>query len=248
MKSPSISLKGKDLEARLLHRDGLMLIINKPAGIAVHVGPGGGPNLEALFPALRFGLPKPPALAHRLDRDTSGCLVLGRHAKALSKLGKLFSQGRVQKTYWAVVQGGPAKDQGVMNFPLHKISSAQKGWRMVVDEEQGKASLTHYRVLGRSETHSWLSLSPKTGRTHQIRVHCAHMGFPIEGDLQYGATSSEPQKGLHLHARQIVVPISKNKDPIDVTAPPPRALRPLLEACGYRAQAWPSTQFEAQSR
>ncbi|ABK43901.1 pseudouridine synthase [Magnetococcus marinus MC-1] len=246
MKTKTIT--ANDLESRLLYRDGLLLIINKPAGIPVHAGPGGGANLEALFGGLRFGLPKAPALAHRLDRDTSGCLVLGRHAKALSKLGKLFSQGKVQKTYWAVVQGGPPQAQGSMDFPLYKISTAQQGWRMVVDPEQGKSSLTLYRVLGRSATHSWLELTPKTGRTHQIRVHCAHVGLPIEGDLQYGAAPSEPQLTLHLHARQIILPISASKAPINVSAPPPRAMRGLLEQCGYRAEAWPSTRFEPHTR
>src|SRR5690606_28239634 len=93
-----------DLQARVLHRDGLILVIDKPAGLPVHAGPGGGANLEALFDALRFGLPTPPALAHRLDRDTSGCLVLGRHRKALAKLGRLFQAGAVEKVYWAVVE------------------------------------------------------------------------------------------------------------------------------------------------
>ena len=102
----------EEIVARLLYRDGLMLIIDKPAGYAVHKGPKGGESLEDHFGALRFGLPRSPALAHRLDRDTSGCLVLGRHRKALATLGKLFKDGRVGKTYWAVVEGGPAEDEG----------------------------------------------------------------------------------------------------------------------------------------
>src|SRR6266436_6474750 len=95
----------KSLADRVLYRDGLILVIDKPAGIAVHPGPGGGPNLESRFDQLRFGLPHPPALAHRLDRDTSGCLVLGRHPKALRRLGALFASGQVEKVYWAVVEG-----------------------------------------------------------------------------------------------------------------------------------------------
>ena len=96
-----------EIQARVLYRDGLMLVIDKPAGIPVHRGPKGGANLEASFDALRFGLPRPPVLAHRLDRDTSGCLVLGRHRKATASLGLLFKHGKVSKTYWAVVEGGP---------------------------------------------------------------------------------------------------------------------------------------------
>ena len=103
----------EELLASLLHRDGLMLVVNKPAGIPVHRGPKGGDNLEAYFDALRFGLPRNPALAHRLDRDTSGCLVLGRHRKALERLGQCFKQGKVAKTYWAIVEGGPVDEGNV---------------------------------------------------------------------------------------------------------------------------------------
>ena len=102
----------EEMVARLLYRDGLMLVIDKPAGFAVHKGPKGGESLEDHFGALRFGLPRAPALAHRLDRDTSGCLVLGRHRKALAELGRLFKAGSVGKTYWALVEGGPTLDGG----------------------------------------------------------------------------------------------------------------------------------------
>ncbi len=108
----------EEMQARVLHRDGLMLVIDKPAGIAVHRGPKGGPNLEASFDALRYGLPRPPVLAHRLDRDTSGCLVLGRHRKATASLGLLFKHGKISKTYWAVVEGGPVEDEGEIDIPL----------------------------------------------------------------------------------------------------------------------------------
>src|ERR1700742_1262178 len=121
-----------DLQTRLLYRDALMLVLDKPAGIAVHRGPKGGISLEAGFPALRFGLPRDPALAHRLDRETSGCLVLGRHHKALEKLGLLFKQGRVAKTYWAVVVGGPRADEGPIDKPLGR-RDPQRGWWMKVD-------------------------------------------------------------------------------------------------------------------
>ena len=102
-------MTAEEIVARLVYRDGLMLVIDKPAGLAVHKGPKGGESLEDYFDALRFGLPRPPALAHRLDRDTSGCLVLGRHRKALAALGRLFKSGRIGKTYWAVVAGEPGQ-------------------------------------------------------------------------------------------------------------------------------------------
>src|SRR5829696_1855405 len=110
----------EEMGSRLLYRDGLMLVIDKPAGMAVHRGPKGGESLEDHFDALRFGLPRAPSLAHRLDRDTSGCLVLGRHRKALAALGKMFKNGKVGKTYWAVVQGGPSEDEGQIDIPLGK--------------------------------------------------------------------------------------------------------------------------------
>ncbi len=110
---------------RVLYRDGLIIVIDKPARIAVHPGPGGGPNLESRFDELRFGLPHPPALAHRLDRDTSGCLVLGRHPKALRRLGALFADGKVEKVYWAVVEGEPARDRGTDRDRPQKAQSRQ---------------------------------------------------------------------------------------------------------------------------
>src|SRR6202050_980248 len=107
-------MTSEEMVSRLLYRDGLMLVIDKPAGFAVHRGPGrnGGQSLEDHFDALRFGLPRAPALAHQLDRDTSGCLVLGRHRKALAQLGRLFKSGAIGKTYWAVVEGAPETDEG----------------------------------------------------------------------------------------------------------------------------------------
>src|SRR5688572_10921673 len=118
----------EEIVARLIYRDGLMLIIDKPAGYAVHKGPKGGESLEDYFGALRFGLPRSPALAHRLDRDTSGCLVLGRHRKALATLGKLFKDGKVGKTYWAVVEGGPAEDEGRIELALAKRDDTRGWW------------------------------------------------------------------------------------------------------------------------
>jgi tRNA pseudouridine32 synthase/23S rRNA pseudouridine746 synthase len=168
----------------VLYRDGLVLVIDKPAGIAVHPGPGGGPDLESRFDQLRFGLPHPPALAHRLDRDTSGCLVLGRHPKALRRLGALFASGKVEKVYWAVVQGQPRDNEGRIETGLKKLSRGS-GWRMVVDSG-GSRAVTDYRLLGSADGRAWLELRPRTGRTHQLRVHCAALGCPVVGDPVYG--------------------------------------------------------------
>ncbi len=225
----------EEMLARVLYRDGLMLVIDKPAGIAVHRGPKGGPNLEASFDALRFGLPRPPVLAHRLDRDTSGCLVLGRHRKATASLGLLFKHSKIDKTYWAVVEGGPAEQTGEIEIPLGRLN-AESGWWQKPDPH-GLPSLTRWRVLGRGEGLTFLALEPVTGRTHQLRVHCAAMGFPIVGDNIYGNGPRSGEPSLHLHAREIVVPLSKNKPPVHVVAPVPPHLRPRLIGCGWEEDA-----------
>jgi tRNA pseudouridine32 synthase/23S rRNA pseudouridine746 synthase len=281
--------------SRVLYRDGLMLVIDKPAGLSVHRGPKGGPSLEDWFDALRYGLPRGPALAHRLDRETSGCLVLGRHRKALAHLSLLFKHRRVGKTYWAVVEGGPDAEEGTIDMPLGRLDP-DFGWWMKPDPE-GQPAVTNWKVMGRflssppplagevaegseagggSRTRAplpnpppqagegagracggsnaerkpltWLALEPVTGRTHQLRVHCAAMGFPIFGDDIYGNEASQRRArqikfvprpdapGLHLHAREVVVPISKNKEPVRVVAPVPPHLRERLTLCGWNGE------------
>jgi tRNA pseudouridine32 synthase/23S rRNA pseudouridine746 synthase/23S rRNA pseudouridine1911/1915/1917 synthase len=212
------------LAERVLYRDGLVLVIDKPAGIAVHAGPGRGPDLESGFDALRFGLPQPPALAHRLDRDTSGCLVLGRHPKALRRLGALFAAGKVEKTYWAVVEGRPPDEEGRIETGLAKVTKAN-GWKMSVDPS-GKRAVTDYRMLGAADGRAWLELRPRTGRTHQLRVHCASIGCPVVGDPVYGRASAGER--CLLHAREVTLPLYPARPPIRVTAPaPPHILRAL---------------------
>jgi len=267
-------MTAEEMLARLLYRDGLMLVIDKPAGLAVHRGPKGGAALEDHFDALRFGLPRAPALAHRLDRDTSGCLVLGRHRKALAALGKLFKQGKVGKIYWAVVEGAPPADEGRIELALAKRDES-RGWWMKADA-RGLPSVTTWKVMGRAlhpspegggsprsdgvgassknkdsatppgafgatlplqgrdKTLTWLALEPLTGRTHQLRVHCAEMGFPIVGDSIYGSAPRIGGPPLYLHARAVTVPISKNKPPVKVEAPVPAHMRALLGACGCK--------------
>jgi len=222
-----------ELEARLLFRDGMMLILDKPAGLAVHAGPRGGTNLRDDLDGLRFGLPQPPELAHRLDRDTSGCLVLGRHRKALAKLGKLFSEGQVRKTYWAVVVGAPPQTEGIVDLPLLK-ENRKTGWKMRVDAK-GQPSQTHYRVIGSGDGKSWLSLEPKTGRTHQLRVHLAAIGCPILGDPVYGgaATLSE-QYAMHLHAREVRVPLYPRRTPVKAVAAVPPHMQEVMRVCGWK--------------
>ncbi len=261
-------LTAEEIQARVLHRDGLMLVIDKPAGLPVHRGPKGGANLESSFDALRFGLPRPPVLAHRLDKDTSGCLVLGRHRKATASLGLLFKHGKISKTYWAVVEGGPAEDR---RHHRHAARPPQCRARLVAEARSGRpVGVTNWKVLGTrgSGAHrpcgppsphaGWRAGSqPVTGRTHQLRVHAAAMGWPIVGDdIRHAGKFTPPaqrkthprfgEPRLHLHSREIVIPISRNKDPVRVTAPAPAiCMSGLGPAGGTGSRLPPSSSAKA---
>lgn len=219
----------------VLHRDGLMLIINKPYGLPVHAGPKGGETLADHLDALRFGLPRAPELAHRLDKDTSGCLVLGRHPKALALLGKLFASGAVGKTYVALTLGAPAADAGRIDQPLAKRSPHRGWWMQAVPKGTAGAqeAITDFRVLHRAGGLAVLALSPITGRTHQLRAHLAHLGVPILGDAIYGGASRLPGgPKLHLHSRRVVVPLKSDATPVDVSAPLPPHICETLSSLG----------------
>lgn len=223
-------MRAQELLDRVLYRDGLMLVVDKPAGMAVHTPPGGGEALEDYFDALRYGLPRRPALAHRLDRATSGCLVLGRHPKALRKLGKLFAADRIKKRYWAVVSAKPPAEVGLIDLPLLKTVQEGHRWKMVVAAE-GKSAQTDYRLLGSCAKGYWLELQPRTGRTHQLRVHCANMGFPILGEWLYGDSETADNRttgALQLHAHSIEIPLYPKRSPIIITSPPPSHMVTIL--------------------
>lgn len=225
-----------DLLSRVLHRDAVVIVIDKPAGIVVHPKPGSkgaarGASLEDYFIDLKFGLKRTPALAHRLDRDTTGCLVLGRHPKALRKLHKLFAEGRAEKTYWAVTRGAPAEKSGIIDAPLLKVNESA-GWRMTIAPD-GLPAATAYRVLAEADGAAFIEARPKTGRTHQIRVHLASIGAPIIGDPVYGGLSPDDRaRAMMLHARRILLPIASTKPPVDVTAPAPAAMRAFCAELG----------------
>lgn len=229
----SAALSAEEILARVLYRDGLVLVINKPPGIPVHAGFGGGPNLEHSFEHLTFGLQRAPSLAHRLDRDTSGCLVLGRHTKALRDLGEMFAGGDIRKTYWAVVDGIPKSTEGRIKIAMSKVGSGP-GWKMKADPK-GQPAITDYKVRGTYESprgpRAWIEFHPHTGRTHQIRLHSAELGCPVVGDKVYGRMP--PMEPLMLHARAVTLPLHPKRDPIRVRAPVPEHMRDDLKACGF---------------
>ena len=203
----------------------------------MHRGPKGGASLEDDFDALRFGLPRKPALAHRLDRETAGCLVLGRHHKALAKLGDAVQAGQDRQDLLGDRRRRPEADEGLIDKPLGRLD-ATRGWWMKVDPD-GQPAQTRWRVLGRGRWRgapiAWLEMQPLTGRTHQLRVHCAARGLadPRRRHLRRGA----PTSPLQLLARRVEVPLSKNKPPIVVEAPAPEHMRAALAACGFAGDA-----------
>lgn len=219
-----------DLTACLIFQDQLMLILNKPPGIAVHAGPSGGESLEDYFEDLKFDYKETPRLAHRLDRDTSGCLILGRNDRALKKLGKLFESGKIQKTYWAITHGVPKEIEGTISTPLKKIKLA-KGWSMKTakkGEKDAQEAVTDYKVMKELPgNRAWVECYPRTGRTHQIRVHLQSIGCTIVNDWLYGPNAERPNTfpALCLHARRIEIPIYHDRPPVVVTAPPPEHMQ-----------------------
>jgi RluA family pseudouridine synthase len=206
----------------ILFHDARFVVLNKPAGMPVHPGPRGQPSVEDWFPMLSRRKDG-PWLVHRLDADTAGCLLVALRHAALVAAQAEFAAGRAHKTYWAVVCGVPGGSSGTIDAPLTRRST-RDGWRMVVDPG-GQAAITDWRLLGRTGTLSWLELSPRTGRTHQVRVHCAVLGCPVLGDAMYGGEHGH----LHLLARSIALDLDP---PVAATAPVPDHMRAALTDCG----------------
>jgi tRNA pseudouridine32 synthase/23S rRNA pseudouridine746 synthase len=221
-------LDDAEMHRRVLYRDDDVIVLNKPSGIAVHKGTRTPDDLEAHFEALCFGLPHLPRLGHRLDKDTSGCLALGRHAEALARLGRLFAGRHVEKCYWAITEGHPAETQGRIDLPLLKLAGPD-GARMEV-HPQGQAAVTEFRVIAVSNGLAWLELRPQTGRTHQLRAHCRALGTPILGDATYGRAGETP---LHLHARSLRMSLHRSSAEIAVQAPLPDHMARTFEAAGF---------------
>ena len=204
------------LEDRILYVDAEAIVIDKPAGLPVDAPRAGGDSVAAREKELKLGFQRAPVAMHRLDRDTSGCLLLARNPKARAKFQKAFESGTVEKTYLAVVDGVPEGTLGLIDLPLAKVSTAEEGWRMV-PADNGKSARTRWRKLAERNGQSLVEFTPLSGRTHQIRVHAARgLGAAIVGDPVYGARG----EAMLLHSWRIVVPRDK-KPPIDVTAPVP---------------------------
>ncbi|MGA8194302.1 MAG: RluA family pseudouridine synthase [Acetobacteraceae bacterium] len=217
--SPSIDAHtARDVQRLVIYRDDHVLVVNKPHGMPVQGGPGITHHLDALLDALRFGSPDRPRLVHRLDRDTSGVLLLARTPGTAAKLAAAFRSRAVEKTYWAVVARRPVPVEGRIDLPLRRIGGP-RGERTEVAEpgdKEAARAITDYRTLDHAgQKLAWLELSPLTGRTHQLRVHCVAIGAPILGDVKYArpdqnnafsATIEGLSSDLHLHARALRLP------------------------------------------
>lgn len=214
------------LAERVIYIDAEAIVLDKPAGLPVTAVRDGALSLENHLDGLRFGFRRWPSAVHRLDRDTSGCLLLARNPRAHKRFAAAFEAGAVDKLYWAVVGGVPGAEEGVIDLPLLKISSRDAGWRIVPDAK-GKPARTRWRLLDAREGRALIAFAPETGRTHQIRVHAVEgLGLPIIGDPIYG----EGKGMMLLHARALVVP-RDGKPAISAVAPPP----PSFAQAGFAA-------------
>lgn len=203
----------------ILFEDGEALAIDKPAGLPMDPPRKGGASLADHLKMLKLGFQRAPAPVHRLDTDTSGCLLLARNPKALKRFSKSFEQRVVQKVYLGIVAGELAGEEGIVELALAKVSSAEKGWR-IIPARNGKPSVTRWRKLETANGVALVEFRPETGRTHQIRVHAASgLGTPLLGDPVYGDRSSA--RRMMLHASRLIVP-REGKADIHAFSPLPR--------------------------
>ncbi|MFN2099076.1 RluA family pseudouridine synthase [Altererythrobacter sp. MF3-039] len=202
----------------ILFEDGEALVIDKPAGLSIERPRRGGRSLEDHIEELKLGFMRPPVPAHRLDTDTSGCLLLARNPKALKRFNRAFEERQVGKVYHGIVAGELTQDEGTIELSLSKISSAEKGWRMI-PARKGKPSVTHWSKLAERGGVTLVEFKPETGRTHQIRIHAlAGLGHALLGDPVYGIGKGAPRTMLHASALTMQ---RAGKSPIEAVSPLP---------------------------
>lgn len=213
------------MNIEILFEDGEALVINKPAGLPIERPRRGGPSLEDHLEQLKLGFQRAPVPVHRLDTDTSGCLLLARNPKALKRFNKAFEDRAVGKVYLGVLAGVPAEEQGRIELALSKISSEQKGWRMI-PARKGKPSITQWQLREQKNGLALIEFAPETGRTHQIRVHAASgIGIALLGDPVYGKPDQRVKRTM-LHAAALHVPRGGKPD-ISAAASMPADFRTL---------------------
>jgi 23S rRNA pseudouridine955/2504/2580 synthase len=235
----------KALEAMVIHRDAEVLVLDKPHGLPVQGGPGIAKHLDGMLDALRFDAAERPRLVHRLDKDTSGVLVLARTVAAAGKLAAAFRGRDVEKTYWAVTVGEPTPPAGRIDLPLVR-QGGPRGERTAAAEpgdRDAARAVTDFRTLDAVRRRAaWLELKPITGRTHQLRVHCAEaLGCPILGDGKYGGAGAHMEGlpgQLHLHARALRLPHPAG-GVLEIAAPLPRHMKETFAFFGFEAPRTP---------
>ncbi len=239
---PKIMFDQRDrdqIEDMVLFEDADILILNKPNGLAVQGGTKTKIHIDGMLNSyMKKGVK--PRLCHRLDRDTSGVLVLGKTAEATRALTKQFQTHQVQKTYWALTNPAPIEDEGTINAPLNKtIGGAEGGEMMIHDPHNGKDAVTDFEVIDRAgKDIAFVAFYPKTGRTHQIRVHAKIIGAPLMGDYKYNDNpmpfdNGEIHNGLHLHAREITLRHPTSKEEMAFQADLPNALLKGWKTIGF---------------
>jgi 23S rRNA pseudouridine955/2504/2580 synthase len=250
---PPLGLSKADrdrIERMILFEDEHIIVLNKPFGLAVQGGTGTKRHIDGMLAGMadRFG--DRPRLVHRLDRDTTGVLLVAKHRDAAAKLGRVFQTRSAAKTYWALVKGVPKPHQGKVEAPLVKAAGPDGDRvRKALPGEQEVAmhATTHYSLIDRvASKAAWMSLKPVTGRQHQLRAHMALIGHPIVGDNKYGGDTETPaeqiEDKLHLHARHLVLPHPYSGGKIDVTAPLPEHMRKTWELLGLNAERYETSE------
>lgn len=241
----------QQLRRSILFEDGQIIVLNKPPGLAVQGGSGTKSHVDAALDGLVTEAQERPRLVHRLDKDTSGLLLIAKSRRAANALTAAFKSGEVSKEYWALCAGHPGRDVGLIDLPLIKRPSAG-GEKMVGDADFGKRAITDMRLVAAAgERLSWLALKPLTGRTHQLRVHCTAIDCPILGDGKYGGSDAFPGGGhkidrLHLHARRIQFEHPATGRAVSFEAPLPPHMEDTFSAYGFSKADYDPSIWESE--